>query len=283
MLLFLICGGVLVFIVASGFATSGGSDDNGIQANGNASAPAFQASPKDVAEALDWITKGNDPNKKNAAADWLSKATVDAGRRAEVAAALENTATNPSTHEAAIRGLATWAGPEDAPTLLKAVDADNNLWQFDKGGDGPADALIKLNYEPAAAAFARRLPQYPQSAARRLAALGPAAEKETLKYMDSPKDDVRAAVDGLLKEYHTKPEAMFAQAGADLKNPDSDYERMACNYLAKAPVVAAQQAEVSKALEGPLNDGKSETRDAAAKALKTWGTADNVPSLIASS
>ena len=115
---------------------------------------------------LDWITKGNDPNKKNAAADWLSKATVDA-----VVVALKSRRRWKTWRPTPIRmkpPFAAWrrgAGPDDVPTLLKAVDADNNLWQFDKGGDGPADALIKLNYEPAAAAFARRLPQYPQSPA----------------------------------------------------------------------------------------------------------------------
>ena len=282
LLLFLVCGGGVAYLVFSGVSTTVSNGIDNIQVNG-AGVPdnPFGAPPSSLAEALDWVKKGETTEKKNAAADWLGKATVDAGRRAEVAAALEPLAANPATHEAAIRGLATWAGPEDAPTLLKAVDADNNLWMFDKAGDAPADALIRLNYEPAAAAFARRLAQNPQAAARRLSQLGPVAEKEVLKYMDVPNDAARAEVDKLLREFHTKPEAMLTQAVADLKNADSGYERMACDFLAKTPVVADQKAEVSKALDGPLADAKGETREAAAKAIKTWGTPDNVPGLIA--
>jgi HEAT repeat protein len=281
LLLFLVCGGVLVFVVANRIPIV----VNDIQANGadpnNPFAQAGVAPPKDVAEALDWLKTGDTANKKNAAADWLGKAAVDGGRRQEVAAALESVAANPSTHDAGIRGLATWAGPENAATLLKEVDSNNNLWAWDKGGDAPADALMRLKYEPAAAVFARRLPEHPQSAARRLAQLGPASEKEVLKYMDDPKSEVRAEVDGLLKQYHTKSETMFDQAVADLKNPDSGYERTACDYLAKTPVSATQRPEVSKALEGPLADKNGETREAAARALKTWGDKDNVPGLIA--
>ncbi len=281
LLLFLICGGVLIYFVSSGLSSTGGP--GGIQANGNdANDPFAQAGfapPNDLAEALSWLKTG-DTNKKNAAADWLGKATVDGGRRAEVAAALENVAASPSTHDAGIRGLAAWAGPENAAMLAKEVASNNNLWAGDAGGDGPADALIRLKYEPAAAAFARHFPEHPQSAARRLAQIGPSAENEVLKYMDHPKKEVRDEVDGLLKQYRTKPETIFDQAVADLKNPDSGYQRMACDYLAKTPVVEGQRPAVTKALEGPLADRNGETCEAAAKALRTWGDKDSVPSLI---
>jgi predicted Zn finger-like uncharacterized protein len=281
LLLFMVCGGALAYFIISGVSSAVNND---AQANDddptNPFAQAGVAPPKDVAEALDWLKTGETANKKNAAADWLAKAPVDGGRRQAVAAALENVAANPNTHDAGIRGLAAWAGPENAATLLKEVDTNNNLWAWDKGGDAPADALMRLNYEPAAAVFARRLPEHPQSAARRLAQLGPVAEKEVLKYLNIPKNEVRAEVEGLLKQYHTKSETMFDQAVADLKNPDSGYERAACDYLAKTPVNAAQRPEVSKALEGPLADKIGETREAAAKALKTWGDKDNVPGLI---
>ena len=284
LLLFLICGGVFVFVVARGVSSAVNDGIDRIQANDddpdNPFGPVGMFPPNDLGEALDWM-KANDAGKKNAAADWLAKTPVDNGRRAEVAAALERAAANPSTHDAGIRGLSAWAGPENAATLLNEVDSNNNLWIWDKGGDAPADALVRLNHTPAAAAFARRLPEHAHSASRRLAALGPAAEKEVLKYLNCPNNEARAEVDSLLKQYHTKPETIFNQVVADLKHPDSGYERAACNSLAKTPVVAAQRAEVAKALEGPLADPNGDTRDAAAGALKTWGDKDNVPGLIA--
>ena len=172
-----------------------------------------------------------------------------------------------------------WAGPADAPTLLKAVDAN-----FDAANGQAADALVRFRYAPAVEVFARQLPDFFHhgNAARRLGQMGAAlAEKDVLKYMDNPNNDARNEAAGLLRQFGTKPDAMFDQAVADLKNADSNVERQACEYIARTPVKEARRAEVSKALETPLGDGTNgEARKAAAVALKTWGTKDNVPALI---
>ena len=241
--------------------------------------------PKDLNEALDWVKNG-DANKKNKGADWLAKAAVDNGRQKEVAAELEKLVNNPNTKAAGLHALAPWAGQDDAPTLLREMDADNGLWQFDAAGGPMADALIRLQYQPAAAVFAKHMTDFGFGhgpAAKRLAAMGAAlAEKDVLQYMDSPNNDARNEAAGLLRTFGTKPEAMVDQAVADLKNADSGYTRNACDYLAKTPVNEARRVEISKALETPLADGTNgETRKAAAVALKVWGTKDNVPALIA--
>ncbi len=242
--------------------------------------------PKDLNEALEWVKNGATADKKNRGANWLATATVDNGRQKEVAAELEKLVDNPNTKGAGLHALAAWAGQDDAPTLLREMDADKGLWQFDAAGGPMADALIRLKYQPAAAVFAKHLTDFGFGhgpAARRLAAMGPAlAEKDVLKYMDSPNNDARNEAAGLLRQFGTKADVMFDQAVADLKNADSDYARNACDYIAKTPVNEARRAEVSKALETPLADGTNgETRKAAAVALKTWGTKDNVLALIA--
>ncbi len=99
--------------------------------------------------------------------------------------------------------------------------------------------------------------------------------------MDSPNDDARADAQDLLRVYGTRPEAMFDQAAADLKNIDAGYRRWACDYISKQPVNEARQAEIARALIAPLGDSKPETRQAAAAALATWATKDDVPALIA--
>ncbi len=206
--------------------------------------------PKDLNEALDWVKNG-DANKKNKGADWMAKATVDNGRQKEVAAELEKLVTNPNTKHAGLHALAPWAGQDDAPTLLREMDADNGLWQFDAAGGTMADALIRLQYQPAAAVFARHMTDFGFGhgpAARRLAAMGAAlAEKDVLQYMDSPNNDARNEAAGLLRTFGTKPEAMVDQAVADLKNADSGYTRNACDYLAKTPVNEARRAEIYEA------------------------------------
>ncbi len=99
--------------------------------------------------------------------------------------------------------------------------------------------------------------------------------------MDSPNNEARNDAQDLLRVFGTKPEVMFDQAVADLKNLDSGYRQWACDYISKQPVDNARQAEVAKALIGPLGDGKPETRAAAAAALATWATKDDEPALIA--
>jgi len=291
LLVLLLCGGGGTFAVywwVSSTVKSGFDDMAQNMPQPNGLDPNFPladlAQPKDLNEALDWVKNG-DANKKNKGADWLSKANVDDGRQKEVAAELEKLIDNPNTKEAGMRALVVWAGPDDAPALLKEIDSNGGLWVFDRAGGAAADALVRFKYEPAAAVFAKHLSDFAGghgAAARRLAALGPIAEKEVLKYMDSANNDARGEALGLLRQYGMKPDVMFDQAVADLKSGDSKVARQACDYIATTPVNEARRAEISKALETPLADGTdAETRKAAAVALKTWGTKDNVPALIA--
>lgn len=298
-LVLLLCGGGGVFAIywwVSSTVTNGVDNLQQQMANGNPNDPFPQpgdpnnpfgnvpfpdlSQPKDVGEALDWVKNGATADKQKKGAEWLANAAVDNGRQKEVAAALETLAANPKTKDAALSALAAWAGPEDAPTLLREVDA-----KFDIAGGAAADALVRLQYAPAAPVFAKRLSDFFHhgTAARLLANLGaPLAEKEVLKYLNSSNNEARSEAAALLRTFGTKPDAIFDQTVVDLKSPDANVAKSACDYLAKQPVNEARRAEVSKALEEPLGDPvNGETRKSAATALRTWGTKDNVPALIA--
>lgn len=75
-----------------------------------------------------------------------------------------------------------------------------------------------------------------------------------------------------------RPESLD-QALQQLRAPKAIDRRAAADFIAKAPVDAARQAEVAKALEALLTDADSGPRHGAFFALKTWATKDNVPAL----
>jgi HEAT repeat protein len=72
--------------------------------------------------------------------------------------------------------------------------------------------------------------------------------------------------------------ANLDEALADLKAGDANRARPSADWLAKAPVEQARQAEVAQKLEPFLDD--RQVRDHAAKALAIWATKENVPALI---
>ena len=99
--------------------------------------------------------------------------------------------------------------------------------------------------------------------------------------MDSPKDECSRGRGRFAEGISHQTRGHVRQAGADLKNPDSDYRLAACNYLAKPPVVARA---TSGGFQGAGRTAKRwQERDAGrgGQGAETWGTADNVPSLIA--
>ena len=120
-------------------------------------------------------------DKQNKAAEWLAQATVIGAKQKDVAAMLEKLAINHNTHDSAIKALSQWAGPEDVPTLLTAVEIDDGLWLGDRAGGEAASALIRLQADGAAAAFAHRLtsPFSHESAKKLLAELGGPRRKRT--------------------------------------------------------------------------------------------------------
>ena len=245
-------------------------------------APAFRdpfAQPRDVADALDFLRDAGDASRRKRGADWLGRAPVDEARRKEVAAALEPVLSDGDlfTRQAAARALATWATRDSVPALLKAVE-----WEAGGIADPAVDALVRLKDERAAAPLARMLPNFfrRQAAVRGLTALGPAAEKEVLAYLHHKDFGVRTEVERILKAYNTTDAALLTQGVADLKAVDGETRHLAAEWLARARVDADRQKEVALALDPLLADGYPQAREAAAKALGTWATADNVPSLV---
>ncbi len=255
---------------------------NGGQQGGNLVVAAPEEPPKNVTDAIVWINTANTADRKNKAAEWLALATVDPQQRKTVADLMEKLALDPATHSSAIKALAQWAGDENVPTLLTAVESDP-IWFPGQGGGEAAAALVRLQADGAADAFAAHLtsPIVHADAKKLLAGLGrDKAEAAVLRYMDSNNKDARSDALDLLRQFGTKPEAMFAQAVKDLRVKEMGYSRNAADYIGQQPVDPARQVEVAKALEVALGAGDVESRAAAAKALSAWATTANVQALI---
>ena len=142
LLLFLICGGVLVFSDRLSGALVRGQRRQWYSGQRQQFGGCIRSGAQGRCRSVGLDHEGQRPQQK----ERRRRLAVQGGggRRpsAEVAAALENTATNPSTHDAAIRGLATWAGPDDARRSSRRWTPTTTCDDIDKGGGGPADASL---------------------------------------------------------------------------------------------------------------------------------------------
>jgi HEAT repeat protein len=74
------------------------------------------------------------------------------------------------------------------------------------------------------------------------------------------------------------PPLNLDEALARLKEPDVQRQLSAVNWLRTFPVNQGRKSEVAKALDPLLNE--QQTRGPALETLKSWATADNVPTLL---
>jgi len=184
---------------------------------------------QDLALALNDL-KSTDGNRRKAGADRLSKVyAIVPDRREEVAKALEAAALDKDfwLQQPAIRALNLWAGPENAPALIRLLETV----------DWPTRTVIcpilgRLKDPAAAAAMAKLLPGLGDRAAASAAlkAIGPAAEKAVIPYLTHKDSWAASEACHILKEIGT--EASIAPLQEVLKGkPDFMVGPAASNAL----------------------------------------------------
>jgi predicted Zn finger-like uncharacterized protein len=260
-----------------------------------------------VKEALGAV-RDNDPARRWAGADWLSRATRDEAQAAEVSKALDPLVRNAQPdvfghdppRQGALKALKVWGTKENVPTLVQFL-------QREKGNHGApvhmADQLKEAMTDLARIGDERGVEGiFPwvgdffigAAAEGALREMGPAAAKGLVKYYNDPDDagrgrrfpgedgngGKRQVVRRLLREIGTKPEVILAQVALDLKTGDSGRRRLAAECLDTLPLVEALRDEMSRALNAALEDPSQDVAAACLKAAKTWGTRENVPALI---
>jgi predicted Zn finger-like uncharacterized protein len=246
-----------------------------------------------VPQALEAV-RDNDPERRWAGADWLSRAPRNEAQAAEVSQALDPLVRNAQpdvtgrdpTRQVALQALKVWGTPENVPTLLQFLQAGK--------ADHGARVLIGEELKEAMTALARIDDERGAdgiltwvgdfflggAAEASLRQMGPRGQKGLAKHYNASDDARRKLARRLLRELGTKPEVILAQVAADLKADDAGRRRLAAEALDGLPVVVAQREEVSRALNVALEDRDRGVAAAGIKAAKTWGTRENVPALI---
>lgn len=250
--------------------------------------PAGPPAVANVQDALDALND-NDPSRRRTGADWLARAPRDEARVEAVSRALDLFVRDDNMRGSALAALKVWGTKENVPALvefLQAQRANDPHWIHIMGQVTDAMAALgRIGDErgvegvlPFAGTFgSAHIGNAPELA---LKEMGPKAEKGLVKYCDDPNDGMRNLARRLLQQNGTKTEVILPQVVADLRDGDATHRRLAADYLEKLPVVEAKREEVSKALTFALEDPDGNVVAAGVKAAKTWGTKENVPSLV---
>lgn len=170
------------------------------------------AEPRDLAEALDFLQNG-DGLRRKVTVEWLQRQKVDAGKQRQVVQALAARLDDQDvgSRDALNKALAAWAGKDDIPVLIKALDKQSPF-----GKDALMEALVKLQDPRGIEEVAKRLTVDGDrhSAAKALKAAGPSAEKIVLPYLDNPVLFVKWDACDILKEIGTKESLPALQKAA---------------------------------------------------------------------
>jgi predicted Zn finger-like uncharacterized protein len=223
--------------------------------------------------------------RRRLALEWLEqKANLDEARRAEVARALDpllNDGDN-NVKQAALKAVGKWGNKDNGPALVRALsDVAFNPISNDMRKHAMM-ALAKIKYEPGIAPIAARLKDFFDrgAASAALKEMGPIAEPEVKKYLNDNDQGVRNEAKAILSFYGTKDNVGLTQAFGDLHSPDAGRRRQGADAIARMPVDAKQQKDVSLELEGVLSDNDNGVRHAALKALMVWANKESTPALV---
>jgi predicted Zn finger-like uncharacterized protein len=219
------------------------------------------------------------------AAEWLGQVRQpDQALREQVAKSLEATLTDSDNGiaERAAQALGAWGGKENVPGLAGVVEDQTAPWNVRRQAIA---TLARLPDEKGAAAVVKLLND---GGARRDASLalqkmGPAAEKELLKYTNDPtaNADGRNEAGRILKAIGSKENVAVGLALTGLKDNDAGRRQQAADALAKMPAVDKdKQADVAAVLVAALNDPDQGVRERAARALVLWAIPDSVDGLV---
>ncbi|HKI37521.1 MAG TPA: HEAT repeat domain-containing protein [Gemmataceae bacterium] len=215
------------------------------------------------------------------------------------------TSAEAATRTAGVQALAACDPKEAAPALAKLLEDPAPAVR-----QAVVKALKELKDPRSAEALAARLPAEPLSVLDVLKAMGPAAEKAVIPYLeDGYAGPTRFWAFNVIKEIGsaaslpalekvTGPDTLhvkgvieavrervplakdeWAQALGDLKSADANLRRKATRRIAATPPLDDRRPEVVSRLETMLNDQSAEARGAAAQGLARWGGKAAVPAL----
>lgn len=234
--------------------------------------------PESFDQAIEWLRRGQPFNLF--ACDSLAKAKIYPTRQAEIARELEELLNGRDglAASASIKALVVWATAEQVPSLLKALDSPSPFIC----GDAMA-ALVRLKEPRAVEPMAKMLTSFSTRgpAAQALIDFGPPVEAEVRKYLTHNDQAVREEAKRILGKIG-KPgqDDDFVAALAGLNDDKGVGRRKALAWFASAKADHPRRAEAAREMARLLEKGDTFDKEPAAKALVTWATAEEVPTLV---
>jgi HEAT repeat protein len=216
--------------------------------------------------------QGGKDDVARTALDALAKLPVDAATQADVNKALKTllAGTNQEHIRLALLVAGVWGTAAITPELIVLIE---------KGRGDAYETAGKLKLAETAPALCQRLPVDPgqrRNLLTQIEALGQqAAEKELVKLVNTPDNNLRNDITNLLKKWGGgKSGAILDQILVDLNSGKDEVCRAALTTLAATPVDAAKQGDVVKALKKLLLSPTDFIAHGAVLAAVTWATAD---------
>jgi hypothetical protein len=233
--------------------------------------------------------KSNSREVRREALVTLAQADLDASRRPQVTAALEPLIfTGDVRHELSpdlvLRAYLHWAGPDNIPAMIRMAQSSSLPGWTPKQTALVMQSLGALGSPEAIDVLAGKLadPALRDQAVDALRLIGPKAENAVLAYAFDAPPETRLRANQLLAEYGFDPKAIAGEALARLKSTSPEARREAAVWFAENPPVdEGQQAEVSRALAGQLDDLSPAVDALALRALSLWATKDCLPQVTA--
>jgi predicted Zn finger-like uncharacterized protein len=258
--------------------------------------PGLDRQPKDMGEALTFL-RGNNPNEKRGAGNWLANQQLDAGKQKEVATALEALVkdSDDNTCAAGAKALKVWGTKDNGPALTNALKSrlpGQNRPFLTEDQKQLMGAIAQIKYVPGADVIAEFLPNFfcGGEAEVALGNFGPEAESAVIKCYHHPDGGTRGKARGLCVRYRTKPLTILDQTATDLASVDKGRNGAALEWLSKlesndalqaTKVDPARRTAIAVALNHVIDDPPSpfvggQILDAA----RRWGTKDNAAALV---
>jgi predicted Zn finger-like uncharacterized protein len=222
--------------------------------------------------------KSDERNRRNAAFDYLANNAVVESERPAVSPALNDVLAMSEVSDNAMRAVEKWAGADNVPALVKAID-DNNFPHRKR-----AMALLgRLKDVRAAEPLAAKLVTGDRrDAADALIALGPVGKPAVEKYATNPDKGTQREVDRILASYGTDTSGLgLTRLLTDLGSPDGGRRANAARTLATMKPDPAQAEKVIKALLKDVDEDMDKgIQELSVKAIAVWGTKDSAAPLI---
>jgi len=227
-------------------------------------------------------------NERGPAYVWLNAANENHGRRQEVAKLLEDhvniyIAAPPAFgNDGLFNAFFKWSTVENVPAIANVVEKTRFTVWDNRYKEDAMKKLGKLKDPRGVDVVAKQLGNafFGNGAAAALTEMGTVAEPTLLKSYNHPDGNARNEVRRILLNLKTNPDSIMTQCIADLDSADNNRRNAAVQYFATTPVDAKRRPEVAKGLNKNLLTANFFFEKDLIKVLETWGTADNVPTLV---